>query len=41
MKIVRPRAPALFPLVTLILLAFVTYGRMKLAPQTGRSGSLK
>ena len=25
-------APALFPLVTLILLAFVTYGRMKLSP---------
>lgn len=32
-------APALFPLVTLILLAFVAYGRTKLAPHRGRSGS--
>ena len=30
-------APALFPLVMLILLAFVAYGRTKLAPQSGRS----
>jgi uncharacterized membrane protein YphA (DoxX/SURF4 family) len=34
-------AAALFPLVTLVLLAFVAYGRVKLAPQSGRSGSLK
>jgi len=30
-------APALLPLVMLILLAFVAYGRTKLAPQSGRS----
>ncbi len=30
-------APALFPLVMLVLLAFVAYGRTKLAPQSGRS----
>ena len=32
-------APALFPLVTLILLAFVAYGRWRLSPHRGRSGS--
>ena len=32
-------APALFPLVMAILLAFVVYGRWWLAPQRGRSGS--
>jgi uncharacterized membrane protein YphA (DoxX/SURF4 family) len=32
-------APALFPLVTLVVLAFVAYGRLKLTPQRGRSGS--
>jgi hypothetical protein len=31
-------APALLPLVTLFLLAFVAYGRTKLAPLRGRSG---
>jgi uncharacterized membrane protein YphA (DoxX/SURF4 family) len=32
-------APALLPLVTLVLLAFVAYGRTKLAPQRGRWGT--
>jgi hypothetical protein len=30
--------PALFPMVVLFLLAFVAYGRSRLAPHTGRSG---
>ena len=31
-------APAVFPMVVLLLLAFVAYGRGRLAPHPGRSG---